>query len=83
MKIIFEIVCFPVTMLIWIISGLVILPFVISMYSGYKNKTKSWVDLWWDFNVLVYKTYIVEQYLDLPAFVRAIGCAYLYYQIFY
>jgi len=83
MKTLFEIICFPVTFLIWFITFLFIAILCWDMFKRVKHENKNIVDLFLDFNIIIYRTYFIDLYFSIPIYVRTLFVLLLYYTIIY
>jgi len=83
MKSIFEIICFPITFIMWFLSFLFMLLFCFDMLRNIQNGTKTLVDVIYDINILIHRSYLYDFYIQIPPYARTIISLILYYNIYY
>lgn len=80
MKVLFEIICFPVTAIIWLISFVMMAILCYHLFKKAENG-HGFMDTFLNFSDLVYKSYLVDFYFSIPAYARTIICLILYFNI--
>lgn len=83
MKAFLEVICFPVTFLIWILSFVFILFFSLNVFKKAQKENKSFIDIFYDINYIVYRTYVIDFYFSMNLYLRSLIIIIIYYTLFF
>lgn len=81
MKVLLEIICFPITAIIWLISFVMMAILCFDIFKKIGKGENGFMDAFLNFNDLIYKSYLVDFYFQIPAYARTIFSLFLYYNI--
>lgn len=78
MKVFLELICLPITILIWLLSFGFILIFSFNMFNKIKKGDKTLFEIFVDINYIVYRTYLIDFYLSINLYLRALAVVLIY-----
>lgn len=82
MKILLEVICFPITLIMWLTSFLFVVVFSFDMFKKAEQGEKNFWDILVDIDYIIHRTYLYDFYSNTNLYIRTIISITIYYNIF-